>query len=110
MHAPACRRAGSWPASLDVQGLADDAARFIASQQGTQPFVLSLVLPCTGERQALERFDRAVGQVLTALTDWDHAHHTMVMLGPVQAGMETPQADTLEALLAHAEPLVEAMH
>lgn len=67
----------------DVQAVGDEAVRFIASRRDAQPFALSLVLPCDPVADSLHRFDRAVGQVITALSDWGHDDQTVVLLGPV---------------------------
>jgi hypothetical protein len=69
---------------LDAQTVGDEAVRFIASRHDGRPFALSLVLPCNRSADSLQRFDRAVGQVITALSDWGHDAQTVVLLGPVR--------------------------
>jgi hypothetical protein len=65
--------------------LCDEAVRFIAGRRGPRPFALSLVLPGEAHRtERLRDLDRAVGQVLTALTDWGLDEQTRVLLGPVR--------------------------
>jgi hypothetical protein len=81
---------GDTQTSDNVQALGDEAARFIGAQTGEQPFVLSIALPCSREDAALRRFDRAVGQVITALQDWGHEPHTLVLLGPVRPRAAVP--------------------
>lgn len=69
--------------------LCDEAVRFIAGRRGPRPFALSLVLPCEAHRtERLRDLDRAVGQVLTALSDWGLDEQTRVLLGPVRRSTE----------------------
>lgn len=64
--------------------LSDEAVRFIAGRRGPRPFALSLVLPFEAHHgDPLRDIDRAIGQLLTALSDWGLDEHTRVLLGPV---------------------------
>lgn len=69
--------------------LGDEAVRFIAGRRAARPFALSLVLPCeAGHSGHLRDLDRAIGQLVTALSDWGLEDKTCVLLGPVRRGPE----------------------